>query len=108
MMDALVSAADDAGHVMGLARRWYTADPDTLADAYVILDAAVRQLAKRANPAPVDYAALHADTANDAVRAVEDAIDAHTARLDFFDGEQGPAVLRALLELGWTPPQVTT
>lgn len=50
------------------------------------------------------FEALPAETANDAVRAVENAIvDNFTAAGDF-TGEQGPAVVRALLDLGWTAP----
>ena len=56
---------------------------------------------------PLD--ALHPDTANDAVKAIEDAIYMHVgAGVVWLDGDQGVAVLRALLELGWTPPVVTS
>lgn len=54
------------------------------------------------------FDALPGEVANDAVRAVEDAIDAHIDRARdghwYLDGEQGPAVVRALLDLGWRPP----
>lgn len=54
---------------------------------------------------------LPAAVASDAVRAVEDAIDQQwrwSSRGIALTGEQGPAVLRALLDLGWTPPAVTS
>jgi hypothetical protein len=51
---------------------------------------------------------LPAEVANDAVRAVENAIDDNLSSVGVFhlSGEQGPAVVRALLDLGWTPPAV--
>ena len=56
------------------------------------------------------FAALPADVATDAVRAVEDALDAHVLPGSYgeLDGEQGPAVVRALLDLGWRPPTAST
>lgn len=55
---------------------------------------------------------LAAEVASDAVRAVEDAIDAHfysgVGPVQVLDGEQGPAVVRALLDLGWRPPTAST
>lgn len=57
---------------------------------------------------------LSPEAANTAVRAVEDAIDdhlEHNGSRGYYacscrvpDGEQGPAVVRALLDLGWRPP----
>lgn len=55
------------------------------------------------------FDALPADVASDAVRVVEDAVDAHidpTHLVTGLDGEHGPAVVRALLDLGWRPPVV--
>lgn len=56
------------------------------------------------------FTSLPVDVANDAVRAVEDAIDEHLASTGYghreLTGDQAPAVLDALLELGWTPPVV--
>ena len=57
------------------------------------------------------FDALPADVASDAVWAVEDAVDAHiepTHPVTGLDDEHGPAVVRALLDLGWRPPAPTT
>ncbi len=52
------------------------------------------------------FATLPSAVANDAVRAVEDAIDDNHARGHFdgcFTGSQGPSTIDALLDLGWRP-----
>lgn len=53
------------------------------------------------------FDSLDSQVADDSVQAVEDAIDTHFTPRGDFTGDQGPAVVRALLELGWTPPAVT-
>lgn len=49
---------------------------------------------------------LPAAVANESVRAVEDAVDDNhdSSRPDCLTGNQGPAVITRLLELGWRPP----
>lgn len=57
------------------------------------------------------FAALPADVASDAVRAVEDALYANGANgigQIMPTGDEGPAAVRALLDLGWRPPLAAT
>lgn len=57
------------------------------------------------------FEALPAETVSDAVRAVEDAIYATSEQNGHAvtpTEHTAPAVVRALLDLGWTPPAVTS
>lgn len=51
---------------------------------------------------------LAAEVLTEAVRVVEDALDANITRTSgewvYLEAEAGPAIVRGLLEAGWTPP----